>query len=92
MRSVWFVLLAWAIGLNAATALAQPSSPAVVTDARLRGRDSGKPVMFLAHLDVVPALREDWTTDPYTLVERIGIRRFDEAVRFGYELARAVSQ
>jgi acetylornithine deacetylase/succinyl-diaminopimelate desuccinylase-like protein len=27
---------------------------------------------FLAHLDVVPALREDWTTDPYSLVEKDG--------------------
>lgn len=40
--------------------------------ARLRGRGTGKPVLFLAHLDVVPALREDWTTDPYTLVEKDG--------------------
>ena len=40
--------------------------------ARLRGRGTGKPVLFLAHLDVVPAMREDWTTDPYTLVEKDG--------------------
>lgn len=40
--------------------------------ARLRGRGAGKPVLFLAHLDVVPALREDWTTDPYSLVEKDG--------------------
>ncbi len=40
--------------------------------ARLRGRGTGKPVLFIAHLDVVPALREDWTTDPYTLVEKDG--------------------
>ena len=40
--------------------------------ARLRGRGHGKPVLFLAHLDVVPALGEDWTTDPYTLVEKDG--------------------
>jgi acetylornithine deacetylase/succinyl-diaminopimelate desuccinylase-like protein len=40
--------------------------------ARLRGRGAGKPVLFLAHLDVVPALRDDWTTDPYTLVEKDG--------------------
>ena len=40
--------------------------------ARLRGRGVGKPVLFIAHLDVVPALRDDWTTDPYTLVERDG--------------------
>ncbi|MBK5297376.1 MAG: M20/M25/M40 family metallo-hydrolase [Vicinamibacteria bacterium] len=40
--------------------------------ARLAGRGPGKPILFLAHLDVVPALREDWTTDPYTLVEKDG--------------------
>lgn len=40
--------------------------------ARLRGRSGAQPVLFLAHLDVVPALREDWTTDPYTLVEKDG--------------------
>lgn len=40
--------------------------------ARVRGRGNGKPILFLAHLDVVPALREDWTTDPYTLVEKDG--------------------
>ena len=40
--------------------------------ARLRGRGTGKPVLFLAHLDVVPAMREDWTTDPYALVEKDG--------------------
>ena len=40
--------------------------------ARLRGRGVAKPVLFLAHLDVVPALRADWTTDPYALVEKDG--------------------
>lgn len=40
--------------------------------ARLRGRGHGKPILFLAHLDVVPALREDWSTDPYSLVEKDG--------------------
>ena len=28
--------------------------------------------MLLAHLDVVEARREDWTTDPFTLVEKDG--------------------
>lgn len=40
--------------------------------ARLRGSGAGRPVLFLAHLDVVPAAREDWTVDPYTLTERDG--------------------
>ena len=36
------------------------------SDARL------KPVMLLAHIDVVEARREDWTRDPYKLVEENG--------------------
>lgn len=40
--------------------------------ARLRGRGQGRPVLFLAHLDVVVAHRADWTTDPFTLVEKDG--------------------
>ena len=40
--------------------------------ARLRGSGSGRPVLFLAHLDVVEARREDWTTDPFQLVEKDG--------------------
>jgi acetylornithine deacetylase/succinyl-diaminopimelate desuccinylase-like protein len=40
---------------------------------RLRGKTPGtKPILLMAHLDVVPALREDWTTDPFTLTERDG--------------------
>lgn len=31
-----------------------------------------KPVLLIAHLDVVEALRADWTLDPYTLTERDG--------------------
>jgi acetylornithine deacetylase/succinyl-diaminopimelate desuccinylase-like protein len=39
--------------------------------ARLRGADaSARPILFMAHLDVVPALRSDWSLDPYTLTER----------------------
>ena len=40
--------------------------------ARLRGKSSAKPIMLMAHLDVVPALREDWTTDPFVLTEKDG--------------------
>jgi acetylornithine deacetylase/succinyl-diaminopimelate desuccinylase-like protein len=39
----------------------------------LPGRDAGaKAVLMLAHLDVVEAKREDWTRDPFTLVEEGG--------------------
>jgi acetylornithine deacetylase/succinyl-diaminopimelate desuccinylase-like protein len=42
--------------------------------ARLRGPANGtlKPVLVLGHLDVVEALRADWTTDPFQLVEKDG--------------------
>ena len=37
------------------------------------GRDSrAKAVLLLAHIDVVEAKREDWTRDPFTLVEENG--------------------
>src|SRR3954463_3586002 len=37
------------------------------------GRDAkAKAVLMLAHLDVVEAKREDWTRDPFTLVEENG--------------------
>jgi acetylornithine deacetylase/succinyl-diaminopimelate desuccinylase-like protein len=31
-----------------------------------------KPILFLGHLDVVEARREDWTTDPFQFVEKDG--------------------
>src|SRR5216684_8565681 len=40
--------------------------------ARLRGTGQRKPILFLAHLDVVEARREDWTTDPFQFVEKDG--------------------
>ncbi|MFX9135231.1 M20/M25/M40 family metallo-hydrolase, partial [Acinetobacter baumannii] len=39
---------------------------------RYRGTGARKPVLIIGHLDVVEAKREDWTTDPFTLVERDG--------------------
>lgn len=39
---------------------------------RLKGTGAKKPLMLLAHLDVVEAKREDWTRDPFTLVEENG--------------------
>jgi acetylornithine deacetylase/succinyl-diaminopimelate desuccinylase-like protein len=40
--------------------------------ARLRGTGARRPMLLLAHLDVVEANREDWTTDPFKLVEKDG--------------------
>ena len=40
--------------------------------ARLRGSGARKPILLLAHLDVVEALPQDWSMDPFTLTERDG--------------------
>lgn len=41
--------------------------------ARYRGRDSGrKPLLLLAHIDVVEADPADWTLDPFTFIEQDG--------------------
>jgi acetylornithine deacetylase/succinyl-diaminopimelate desuccinylase-like protein len=40
---------------------------------RYRGDGSGgRPILFLAHMDVVPALRHEWERDPFTLIEENG--------------------
>ncbi len=39
---------------------------------RLRGQGKDKPVLFLGHLDVVEAKREDWSFDPFLLTEKDG--------------------
>jgi acetylornithine deacetylase/succinyl-diaminopimelate desuccinylase-like protein len=40
--------------------------------ARLRGSGARKPILLVAHLDVVPASREDWSVDPFKLTEKDG--------------------
>jgi acetylornithine deacetylase/succinyl-diaminopimelate desuccinylase-like protein len=40
--------------------------------ARLRGNGTRPPLLLLAHLDVVEAPRDGWSTDPFTLVEKDG--------------------
>jgi acetylornithine deacetylase/succinyl-diaminopimelate desuccinylase-like protein len=39
---------------------------------RLHGHGKGKPVLFNAHLDVVEAIRETWSVDPFELTEKDG--------------------
>ena len=49
----------------------QPRGGNLIAD--LPGSDSKlKPVLLLAHIDVVEAKREDWTRDPFKLVEEDG--------------------
>src|SRR5579863_9470003 len=39
---------------------------------RYRGTGSKKPLLLLAHIDVVEAKREDWSMDPFQLIEKDG--------------------
>jgi acetylornithine deacetylase/succinyl-diaminopimelate desuccinylase-like protein len=39
---------------------------------RLRGTGRKEPILFMAHLDVVEARREDWSFEPFRLTERDG--------------------
>jgi acetylornithine deacetylase/succinyl-diaminopimelate desuccinylase-like protein len=40
--------------------------------ARIHGTGKRKPILFIGHLDVVEARREDWTTDPFQFIEKDG--------------------
>ena len=40
--------------------------------ARLRGTGARKPILLLAHMDVVPANPDDWSTDPFRFTELNG--------------------
>src|ERR1035438_1677337 len=39
---------------------------------RAAGTPAEKPALFLCHMDVVQALRSDWSTDPFQFVEKDG--------------------
>jgi acetylornithine deacetylase/succinyl-diaminopimelate desuccinylase-like protein len=49
-----------------------PHKQNLVVRMRAAGTTTAKPVLFLCHVDVVEALRSDWTTDPFELVEKDG--------------------
>lgn len=40
--------------------------------ARIRGTGAQKPILFICHLDVVEARREDWSMDPFQFIEKDG--------------------
>ena len=44
----------------------------LVVRLRATGTPIEKPVLFLCHMDVVQALRSDWSTDPFQFVEKDG--------------------
>jgi len=39
---------------------------------RFRGSGARRPILLIGHIDVVEALRKDWSLDPFTLTERDG--------------------
>jgi len=39
---------------------------------RYRGNGTLRPILFIGHLDVVEALRQDWSFDPFTFLEKDG--------------------
>ena len=45
---------------------------ALVVRYRANGSTDRKPIMFLAHMDVVEALASDWTREPFKLTEKDG--------------------
>jgi acetylornithine deacetylase/succinyl-diaminopimelate desuccinylase-like protein len=61
-------------GFPAADVHVLPMGDTAVLLVRYRGDGSAKakPILFLAHMDVVTAHRSDWTRDPFTLVEENG--------------------
>jgi acetylornithine deacetylase/succinyl-diaminopimelate desuccinylase-like protein len=40
--------------------------------ARIHGTGAKKPLLFICHLDVVEARREDWSMDPFQFIEQDG--------------------
>jgi len=49
-----------------------PRKQNLVVRIRAAETPTAKPVLFLCHVDVVEALRSDWTSDPFELVEKDG--------------------
>jgi acetylornithine deacetylase/succinyl-diaminopimelate desuccinylase-like protein len=49
-----------------------PRKMNLVVRIKAEGTPAEKPVVFLCHMDVVQALRSDWSTDPFQFVEKDG--------------------
>jgi acetylornithine deacetylase/succinyl-diaminopimelate desuccinylase-like protein len=53
----------------------EPKPGRVSLVARLRGTGARKPLLLVAHLDTVPALRDEWASDPWKLTPLAGSLR-----------------
>jgi acetylornithine deacetylase/succinyl-diaminopimelate desuccinylase-like protein len=49
-----------------------PRKQNLVVRIHAAGTPTEKPILFLCHMDVVEALKSDWSTDPFQLVEKDG--------------------
>jgi acetylornithine deacetylase/succinyl-diaminopimelate desuccinylase-like protein len=54
------------------TAVAGNETAALIARWPAAGTPNAKPILILAHMDVVEALPADWSTDPFKLVEKDG--------------------
>lgn len=62
-----------AVGIPAEDIHVIPYEQTAALVVRYRGDGTGgRPILLMAHMDVVPAHRSDWERDPYTLVEENG--------------------
>jgi carboxypeptidase PM20D1 len=62
-----------AAGIPVGDIVTIPHGEAVAMLVRISGRDSNaRPILFSGHMDVVDARPEDWTRDPFKLVEEKG--------------------
>jgi acetylornithine deacetylase/succinyl-diaminopimelate desuccinylase-like protein len=52
--------------------LAGPRAQNMNLIVRYRGKGALRPVLFFGHLDVVEALRQDWSSDPFVFLEKDG--------------------
>lgn len=50
----------------------EPGVAALVVRYRGSASNKKKPVMIMAHLDVVDAFKEDWSVDPFVMIEKDG--------------------
>ena len=60
------------VAAGIAVRLLEPAPGRGAVVGRLRGTGARKPVLLLAHMDVVPAQREQWTVDPFAGVVQDG--------------------
>jgi acetylornithine deacetylase/succinyl-diaminopimelate desuccinylase-like protein len=59
-------------GLSDVTVKEHDGTASMIVRWKAAGKARGKPILLLGHLDVVEAKREDWSRDPFKLIEEDG--------------------